>query len=77
MQTINELNKTNQILHGNIAIKDATINKMQETINNLSNETITSTELSMVIVIQSSDEIDYHRSWIVKFKQNPNYFKLR
>ena len=60
MRTINQLNETNQILHSNIAKKDATIQKMQETINNLSNETITSTELSMVIVIQSSDEIDYH-----------------
>ena len=60
MRTINQLNETNQILHSNIAIKDAIIQKMQETINNLSNETITSTELSMVIVIPSSDEKDYH-----------------
>ena len=78
MQTINLLNETNQILHSNIAIKDATIKKLQEKIDIRSNETITSTELSMVIVIPLSlDEIDHHGGAVVKIKQNPNYFSLR
>ena len=61
MQTINQLNQRNQILHSNIAIKDATIEALQETINNSSNMTISPAEPSMVIVVPSSDEIDHHR----------------
>ena len=66
MQTIYQLNETIQIMHSKIAIKDATIKKLQERINICSNETITSTELSMVIVIPNSDKIDHHRGEVVK-----------
>ena len=74
MQTVNLLNETNQILHSNIAIKDERIKKLQKRINNHSNETLTSTELSMVIVIPNSDEINHHEGEVVKIKKNPNYF---
>ena len=69
MQTIDQLNETIQILNSEIAIKDATMKKLQERINIRSNETIASTELSMVIVIP--DKIDHHGGEVVKIKQNP------
>ena len=68
MQTINKLNETNQVLQSNIAIKDATIKKQRETIKKLSNETISATELSMVIFVPSSDEIDHHGGKVLKLK---------
>ena len=68
MQTINKLNETNQVLQSNIAIKDATIKKLQETIKKLSNDTISATELSMVIIVPSSDEIDNRGGKVVKLK---------
>ena len=68
MQIINKLNETNQVLQSNIAIKDACIKKLQETINKFSNETISATELSMVIFVPSSDEIDHRGGKVVKLK---------
>jgi len=74
MQTINEFNETNQVLHSYIASKDATIKRLRETIKKLSNETISATELSMVIFVSSSDEMDHREGKVVKLKWNPNYF---
>ena len=68
IKTINQLKKTNKILHSNNAIKDATIKKQRETIKKLSNETISATELSMVIFVPSSDEIDHRGGKVVKLK---------
>ena len=68
MQIINKLNETNQVLQSNIAIKDATIKKLQKTIKKLSNETISATDLSMVIFVPSSDEIDHHEGKVVNLK---------
>ena len=68
MQTINELNETNQVLHSEIALKDATIKRLRETIKKLSNETISATELSMLIFVASSDEIDQREGKVVKLK---------
>ena len=53
IKTINQLKKTNKILHSNNAIKDETIKKLQEKIETRSNE-----ELSMVFFVPKSDEID-------------------
>ena len=60
MKTINQLNEKIQILQSNIATKDATIIALEKAINDRSNLTISPTELSMVIVVPSSDEIDHH-----------------
>ena len=76
MQTINQLNEKIQILQSDfqilqsesnktIAAKDAEITSLEEAINERSNVT---TELSVVIVIPSSDEIDHHGSKVIKIK---------
>ena len=60
MKTINQLNEKIQILQSNIATKDATIIALEKAINDRSNLTNSPTELSMVIVVPSSEEI-YHQ----------------
>ena len=66
MQTINQFNKTIQILQRKIAIKDATILALQQTIHESSNITILPTEPSTIILVPSSDEIDHFRSKVAK-----------
>ena len=75
-QTINQLNEKIQILQSDIASKDAAITSLEQSITERSNVT---KELSMVIVIPSSDEIDHHGGRIVKMtvKINFHYFTLR
>ena len=75
IQTINQLNETIQILQRNVAKKDETIMALEQAINDRSNVTKSPTEISMVIVVPSSDEIDHHGGKVVKFKQFP-YFTL-
>ena len=75
--TINELNKTIHILQRNITTKDATIIALKQTIDDLSNETISPTVPPMVIVVPSSDEINNHRGKVLKITQNLYFFKLR
>ena len=84
MQTINHLNETNnelnttiQILQSNITTKDATIKALEQTIDCLSNETVSPTEPPIVIVVPNSDEINYHRSKVANFTQNLYNNKLR
>ena len=76
-KTINELNKTIQILQNNITAKDATIGALKQMIDGLFNETISTKEPPMVIVVPSLDEINYHRSKVAKHRQNLYNFKLR
>lgn len=47
-----------------MATKDATIEALK--LNDRSNVTVSSTEPSMVIVVPSSDQIDYHRGKVEK-----------
>ena len=75
IQTINQLNDTIQILQRNVAKMDETIMALEQAINDRSNVTKSPTEISMVIVVPSSDEIDHHGGKVVKFKQFP-YFTL-
>ena len=70
-QTINQLNEKIQILQSDIATKDAAITSLEQAITERSNVT---KELSMVIIIPSSDEIDHHGGKIVKIKRNSYYF---
>ena len=79
-QLINQLNEKIKILesdlqqsHTAIVTKDAKITSLEEEMNKPSNVT---TELSIVIVIPSSDEIDHHEGKVVK-KRNSYYFTLR
>ena len=85
MQTINQLNEKIQILQSDfqilqsesnktIAAKDAAITSLEQAMNERSNVT---TELSVVIVIPSSDEIDHHGSKVIKIKWKSYYFTLR
>ena len=72
MQTINQLNEKVQILQSDlqqsnktIAAKDAAIKSLEQAMNERANVT---TELSVVIVIPSSDEIYHHGSKVIKIK---------
>ena len=46
---------------------------LEQAINDRSNVTKSPTEISMVIVVPSSDDMDHHGGKVVKFKQFP-YF---
>ena len=61
MQTINQLNLKNQILHSKMVEKDATIITLKQAINECSNITIPTLSPPMVIFVPSSDDIDQHR----------------
>ena len=75
MQTINQLNEKIQILESDlqqsrkaIATKDEKITLLEEAMNKPSNIT---TELSVVIVIPSSEDIDHHEGKVVKINVIP------
>ena len=82
MQTINQLNEKIKILQSDlqqsnktIAAKDAAITSLEQAMNERSNVT---TELSVVIVIPSSDEVDHLEGKTVKIKRKSlYYFTLR
>ena len=73
LQIINQLNEKIQILQSKIAAKNAVIKELGQAINERSNATILPMELSMVIVIPNSDEIDHNRGKVVKIEPNPYY----
>ena len=62
IRTINQLNEKIQTLQSDIASKDAAITSLEQAVNERSNVT---TELSVVVVIPSSDEIDHHGGKVV------------
>ena len=66
LHTINQLNETIKILLSKMATKDATIEALKQAINDRSNAFVSSTEPSMVIVVPSSDQINYHRGKVEK-----------
>ena len=70
MQTINQLNLKNQILHSKMVEKDATIIALKQAINNCSNITTPPMPAPMVIFVPSSDDIDQHRGKVAKTKRN-------
>ena len=76
-KTINELNKTIQILQKNITTKDATIIALKQTIDGLLDETISTKEPPMVIVVPSSDEINNHRGKVLTVTQNFYFFQIK
>ena len=69
MQTINQLNLKNQILHSKMAEKDATIIALKQAINECSNITTPPMPLPMVISVPNSDDIDHHRGKVAQTKQ--------
>ena len=77
MQIINQLNETNKILQNNIATKDAAITELQQALNDCSNVTTLPAESSLVIVLPSSDELDYNNGKVDKIKRNFYYYTLR
>ena len=71
MATIKYLNEANKILQNNIATKDALITALEEALNDRSNVPTLPEELSLVIVVPSSDELDDNNCKGVKINKDP------
>ena len=67
MQTLNQLNEENEILQSDIDTKDAAIASLEQAMNECPK---IKTDMSMVIVIPSSDEIVHHGGRVVKITVN-------
>jgi len=76
IQSLNQLNEVIKILQSDIDTKDAAITSLEQAVNECPN---IKTDISMVIVIPSSDEIDQHGGRVVKItvKISCYYFTLR
>ena len=77
MATIKHLNETNKILQNNIATKDATITELKQALNDRSNITILPSDLSLIIVVPSTDALDQNNGKAIKFKLNLYHFIFR
>ena len=70
IQSLNQLNEENKILQSDIDTKDAAITSLEQAVNECPN---IKTDMSMVIVISSSDEIDHHGGRVVKITVKINF----
>ena len=73
IQTLNQLNEVIKILQSDIDTKDAAITSLEQAVNECPN---IKTDMSMVIVIPISDEIDDHGGRVVKMTFKINFKKI-